>query len=182
MAKKAVLGGDRKAKAKPAAPVVPRKQRYPKLVGELWSARMLEAEFGIARDTIMRKVQTAGLAADGERDTHAVWRLRNILPVILDIGKLDVPSATDALARVRAEAERQRMEFKELELGRERGRYVLADDVRTEMAGIVKKVTQMLDTLPDILERDASLPPKAVVRCQEVIADVRDQLAKSLGA
>lgn len=78
-------------------------------------------------------------------------------------------------AHFQAEATRLAME-------KSMGLLVSAEDARIEMAGIVKCVCQMLDTLPDILERDASLPPKAVVRCQEVIADVRDQLAKSLGA
>ena len=159
-----------------------RKSRKKDLALRLWSLRELEAEFGMARDTIAKRIAIAGLKADGEEATHAVYRLRNVIPVLFELGRVGAMSASDELAKVRAQRERQQIDFKELELGLAQRRYVLADDARAEMAGIAKTVTQMLDTLPDILERDAGLPAKAVVRCQEIIADARDQLAKSLGA
>ena len=159
-----------------------RKSRKKDLALRLWSLRELEAEFGMARDTIAKRIAIAGLKADGEEATHAVYRLRSVVPVLFELGRSDTPSANDQLARARADTERSNALLKELELGRQQGRYVLADDARTAMAGMAKKVTQMLDTLPDVLERDAQISAKAVVKCQEIIAGERDRLAKELGA
>ena len=41
-----------------------------------------------------------------------------------------------------------------------------------------KAVVQVLETLPDILERDCALSPAAVARVQSVIDDLRDQIAQ----
>ncbi|HAJ6754504.1 TPA: DUF1441 family protein, partial [Escherichia coli] len=38
-------------------------------------------------------------------------------------------------------------------------------------------VVQVLETLPDILERDCGLQPVAVSRVQSIIDDLRDQIA-----
>lgn len=42
---------------------------------------------------------------------------------------------------------------------------------------MAKAVVQVLETLPDILERDCAMTPSAVVRVQKVIDDLRDQIA-----
>ena len=52
-----------------------------------------------------------------------------------------------------------------------------ASDVRREFAIWAKAVVQVLETLPDILERDCGLQPAAVSRVQSIIDDLRDQIA-----
>jgi hypothetical protein len=42
---------------------------------------------------------------------------------------------------------------------------------------MAKAVVMVLETLPDVLERDCALTP-AVVRVQSVIDDLRDQMAE----
>lgn len=37
---------------------------------------------------------------------------------------------------------------------------------------------QVLETLPDILERDCALEPSAVMRVQSIIDDLRDEIAR----
>lgn len=49
--------------------------------------------------------------------------------------------------------------------------------VRREFAIWAKAVVQVLETLPDILERDCGLQPAAVSRVQSIIDDLRDQIA-----
>ncbi|WP_249436450.1 DUF1441 family protein, partial [Escherichia coli] len=48
---------------------------------------------------------------------------------------------------------------------------------RREFAIWAKAVVQVLETLPDILERDCGLQPAAVSRVQSIIDDLRDQIA-----
>lgn len=38
----------------------------------------------------------------------------------------------------------------------------------------------MLETLPDILERDCALTPTAVTRVQVIIDDLRDEMARKI--
>jgi hypothetical protein len=44
---------------------------------------------------------------------------------------------------------------------------------------MAKAVVMVLETLPDVLERDCALPP-AVSRVQSVIDDLRDQMAQKV--
>jgi hypothetical protein len=45
---------------------------------------------------------------------------------------------------------------------------------------MAKAVVQVLETLPDVLERDCALPPSAVMRIQNIIDDLRDQIAQKV--
>jgi hypothetical protein len=38
----------------------------------------------------------------------------------------------------------------------------------------------VLETLPDILERDCALSPTAVIRVQNIIDDLRDEMARKI--
>ena len=50
----------------------------------------------------------------------------------------------------------------------------------TEFSVMAKAVVMVLETLPDVLERDCALPPAAVSRVQSVIDDLRDQMAQKV--
>jgi hypothetical protein len=45
---------------------------------------------------------------------------------------------------------------------------------------MAKAVVMVLETLPDVLERDCALTPAAVSRVQSVIDDLRDQMAQKV--
>ena len=53
-------------------------------------------------------------------------------------------------------------------------------DVAREFSLMAKAVVMVLETLPDILERDCALTPVAVSRVQSVIDDLRDQVAQKV--
>lgn len=55
-----------------------------------------------------------------------------------------------------------------------------AEDVAREFSMMAKAVVMVLETLPDILERDCALTPVAVSRVQSVIDDLRDQVAQKV--
>lgn len=52
--------------------------------------------------------------------------------------------------------------------------------VEREYAKLVKDLVQALDTLPDTLERETTLPPESVSKLHSCIATVREKLAKSI--
>ena len=45
---------------------------------------------------------------------------------------------------------------------------------------LAKAVVMVLETLPDILERDCALQPSAVIRVQRIIDDLRDEMARKI--
>ncbi|MBK5072222.1 DUF1441 family protein [Budviciaceae bacterium CWB-B4] len=134
--------------------------------------------------------QLAGIT-DVHRQTVAA-RLKNVEPAPGSNSKLKLylvtevlkelmtstPSAdvddmtpSDRLAHWRAENERIKFE-------QETGQLIPADEVAREISLMAKAVVMILETLPDILERDCALPPHAVVRVQDIIDDLRDQMAQ----
>ncbi len=70
------------------------------------------------------------------------------------------------------QSERERLKFEQ-----EVGELIPASDVAREFAEMAKAMVQVLDTLPDILERDCALNPAAVFRIQSIIDDLRDEIA-----
>ena len=70
------------------------------------------------------------------------------------------------------QSERERLKFQQ-----ETGELIPASAVTREFSSMAKAVVQVLETLPDILERDCAMTPAAVVRVQKVIDDLRDQIA-----
>ncbi|NWC65142.1 DUF1441 family protein [Cedecea sp. P7760] len=82
-------------------------------------------------------------------------------------------SPSDRLAHWKAENERLKFE-------QDTGQLIPADEVAREFSLMAKAVVMVLETLPDILERDCALPPVAVSRVQSVIDDLRDQLAQKV--
>lgn len=78
---------------------------------------------------------------------------------------------SDRLAHWKAENERLKFEVDTKQL-------IPAEDVAREFSLMAKAVVMVLETLPDILERDCALTPVAVSRVQSVIDDLRDQVAQ----
>lgn len=70
------------------------------------------------------------------------------------------------------QSERERLKFQQ-----ETGELIPASEVVREFSSMAKAVVQVLETLPDILERDCAMTPAAVVRVQKVIDDLRGQIA-----
>jgi len=87
--------------------------------------------------------------------------------------KLDDMPPSDRLSHWKAENERLKFEL-------DTGQLIPADEVAREFSLMAKAVVMVLETLPDILERDCALTPSTVSRVQAVIDDLRDQLAQKV--
>ncbi|MDO6406266.1 DUF1441 family protein [Pantoea phytobeneficialis] len=86
---------------------------------------------------------------------------------LLDVDKMLPPDR-----KAWFQSERERLKFQQ-----ETGELIPASEVAREFSSMAKAVVQVLETLPDILERDCAMTPAAVVRVQKVIDDLRDQIA-----
>ncbi|MCZ7836047.1 MULTISPECIES: DUF1441 family protein [Atlantibacter] len=134
--------------------------------------------------------QLAGIT-NVHRQTVAA-RLKNVEPAPGSNSKLKLYLVTDVLTELMVptvsasteemppsdrlahwKAENERIKFEQ-----ETGQLIPAEQVAREFAVMSKAVVQVLETLPDILERDCALSPAAVARVQSVIDDLRDQIAQ----
>lgn len=93
-----------------------------------------------------------------------------IMPSVQENGEM---SPQDRKAWYQSENERLKFEKEEREL-------IPADEVAREFSVLAKAVVQVLETLPDILERDCALTPSAVARVQSVIDDLRDEMSRKV--
>lgn len=89
------------------------------------------------------------------------------------------PEKIDAyteLAQAKAKRERFRAELEELKYLKEVGSVVLVTDYELALAKALKSVAVTLESLPDVLERDAGISGEAVEKAQVIIDRIRDDL------
>ena len=125
---------------------------------------------------IDRRVVAQGLNAAPSQTVKGrqVWHVRDGMPAIfrrvLGVESSDVPAhPRDRLDHYRAERERLRLE-------QETGSLIPAAEVESVTAEAMKTLAQTLDTLPDVLERDAGISGEAVQIVQRVIDSARESM------
>ena len=93
-----------------------------------------------------------------------------IMPSVQENGEM---SPQDRKAWYQSENERLKFEKEEREV-------IPVDEVVQVYSSMLKAVVMVLETLPDILERDCGLTPAAVNRVQGIIDDLRDEMARKV--
>ena len=133
----------------------------------------LAALSGVHRQTVasrIKNIRTAG----GHESNLKLYKLTDILSELM---KLPPPVAEGEMdphdRKAWYQSERERLKFEQ-----EVGELIPASDVAREFAEMAKAMVQVLETLPDILERDCALEPSAVMRVQRIIDDLRDEIAR----
>lgn len=127
---------------------------------------------GMHRQTVSQRV--AGLTpAIGSNSKLKLYFIKDlILAGLAEKMTVDVDSLSPADRRAHWQGENERLKYEE-----RTGELIPAFEVSQEMSTLAKAIVQSLETLPDILERDCGLQPSQLVRVQQVIDDVRDQMA-----
>ena len=130
---------------------------------------------GMHRQTVSQRV--AGLTpAIGSNSKLKLYALSDLIKIgLAEKITADVDSLSPVDRRAFWHAENERLKYQ-----RDTGELVPAFAVAQEMSSLARAVVQSLDTLPDILERDCGLPPAALMRVQQVIDDLRDQMAQQI--
>ncbi len=137
----------------------------------------LAEEFGISRETVAKRLSAADIAPSGKLSGANVYRLRDAIAPILQIGDgKDDPEEMDPFRRhayYKAEREARQLAVDD-------GRLIPADEVEAERARVLKVLTQGLETLPDLMERDFGLPAMVVVRVEEACDKQREAIYSAL--
>lgn len=127
---------------------------------------------GLHRQTVSERLKK--IKTTGGHDKLKLYKLTDILAELL---KLPPPVAEGEMdphdRKAWYQSERERLKFEQ-----EVGELIPASDVACEFAEMAKAMVQVLETLPDILERDCALEPSAVMRVQSIIDDLRDEIAR----
>ncbi|BDE02990.1 TPA: DUF1441 family protein [Pasteurella multocida] len=124
------------------------------------------------RQTVSQRVSSLKPAI-GSNSKLKLYSLSDLIRMgLTEKMSTDVGSLTPLDRKAFWQSENERLKYE-----RDTGELIPAFEVAQEMSALAKAVVQTLETLPDILERDAALQPKALMRVQQIIDDLRDQMA-----
>lgn len=143
----------------------------------LLSINRLSQMAGMARETIARRIQ--GIKPAGNRAGHPVYHLRDVGPALY--GEALSAAATDPNELPANERDRwYASELKRLEYEQELGQLLKAEDVRSVWANALKANMLALETLTDVIERDAGLTPEQAIVIERVVDRMRAALYRDL--
>lgn len=143
-----------------------------------WSISKMAEALGMSRNTVSKRLREANVSPAGTERGSPVYALKDAMPALYQNdtptvgGLIDPNQMPPEMRKAWFQSENERLKFEKTE-----SQLCGADDVARNMAQLAKSVIQVLETLPDILERDCALQPAQVAKVQAAIDDMRDQLA-----
>lgn len=147
----------------------------------LWSISKISEAFSLHRTTVRKRLVEAGVEPAGESKGNALYALRDVGPALfsknsetIDVEGLQNPALMPPKDRkdwYQSENERVKLEESTRQL-------IPEAEVVAVYSSMTKAVVQVLETIPDLLERDCALSPQAVSHVQNVIDDLRFTLAE----
>lgn len=144
-----------------------------------WNITRLADAFGLHRDTVRKRLRDAGVVPSGARNGANVYALKDVGPALFGetfggtgLDPDDLPPQ-DRKAWYQSENERVRLE-KDMRL------LVPVEETHREMSKFAKAMASTLDSLADMLERDAGLPPEAIELVEKVTDSLREQIYQAV--
>ncbi len=141
-----------------------------------WSISQFARAFGMDRKTVARRIEDAGITPAGKKNGHPTYALKDGAQAIYSEKSFFNPDSDPSTLPPAERKSWFQSENERVKLEKELRQLIPADEVHREMSQIAKAVTTTLDSLPDILERDCDLSPEAIIRVQESVDALRDQM------
>lgn len=142
-----------------------------------WSIKQLSQEFNIARDTVVRRLRAGNVDPSGQRRGHPVYSVSDAARAILMPDSFTSIMTDPDRMSPKERADWYKSENDRLKFEKENGLVVYADDCRVQMAEIAAMGLAVLETLPDILERDFNFDPEVIVSVEQCVDSLREQWA-----
>ena len=146
------------------------------------SVTAMAREFGCTRETVLKRLSAFNVRPDGDRPGHQVYRLREAARAILLVGTDEEGNQDPEKMSPKDRLDHYKAGREKLKLAEESRRLVPVEEARAELAQVVKSTVRLLDTLPDILDRDCHIGHQAIVRVEAALDAVRTELYESLDA
>lgn len=147
-----------------------------------WSISRFAEALGMSRNTVSKRIREKQIKPARKVAGNFVYAIKDVMPALfsnesaVSSGQVNPDVMLPGDRKAWFQSENERIKFlKDIN--------VLCDasDVAREFSLLAKAVVQVLDTLPDVLERDCGLTPKQVAKVQGVVDDLRDQMALQAG-
>lgn len=129
---------------------------------------------GMNRNLVARRLRELELVG-GNGENLKLYELGAALQAILTPSMKENGEMSPQDRKAWYQSENERLKFEEAARD-----LIPADEVVREYSFLAKAVVMVLETLPDILERDCALTPTAVSRVQSIIDDLRDEMAQKI--
>lgn len=144
--------------------------------GNLFSVSRLARLTGYDRRTVTKRLESVKPAAS--RHGHAVYHLADAGPALFtDRTTIADMEAIDPATLPPPERDKwYASEIKRLELETRMGRLLDAEETRQRIAETFKRIATSLDTMCDVIEREAGLTPEQVTEMQRIIDQMRAEL------
>ena len=143
--------------------------------GQLWSINALADEFELDRRTVKKRL--ADVAPADRVSGHPVYRLAEAAPALFGSSEnresLDDFSPKDRKDWVASEREL-------MKLRAEAGELMLVEEAREQIAAVIRPMADVLDSMPDVLEREAGLTPSQVESVMAACTRVRGELHRTI--
>ena len=146
--------------------------------GDLWSISRLAESFGMARRTVSSRL--VGVEPAGERNGNPVYHIKDASKALWQVNRagggttLDLDQFPEA-RKAWYQSENERLKFEQ-----NIGQLIPATDVHRTMAMMVKTIAAGIDSIPDILERDAGLDPQVIELVIPLLDGMREATADKM--
>ena len=148
--------------------------------GVLISVSELSRELEVTRETVNKRLRESDIQPAGTRKGYPAYRLRDaVRACVAEIAEKSEVVPPELLPP-RARKDFYMSEDFRIKTELAKKNLVHVEDVRAEMARLVKPIVHTLDIIPDILERDCYIPTAAVEKVIPRLDALRDDLAQEL--
>ena len=152
-----------------------------------WSVFKIAEAFGLHRDTVKKRLLAAHPPLHGVKNILAantpvaatvrgnpVYALQHVGPALFSVKHEAADSVHDP-SRMEPKERKDwyQSENERIKLEKEQRKLIPVDEVVIVYSSMRKAVVQVLETIPDVLERDCALTPQAVGVVQQAIDDLR---------
>jgi hypothetical protein len=146
------------------------------------SLSQLAQLFGVSRDTVKRRIEDERIKPGGERRNHNVYHIGDVAKAVFQFSRKYDGTISPEDMEPKDRKDWYQGESERIKIQCQIGELVKVSDVRETMAKIITPGIQLLESLPDILERDFSLAPDAVIAVEKRIDILREEWATMMEA
>ncbi|EFA3891236.1 DUF1441 family protein [Escherichia coli] len=139
-----------------------------------WSVFKTAEAFGLHRDTVKKRLLAANTPVAATIRGNPVYALQHVGPALFSV-KHEAADSVHEPSRMEPKERKDwyQSENERIKLEKEQRKLIPVDEVVIVYSSMRKAVVQVLETIPDVLERDCALTPQAVGVVQQAIDDLR---------